>query len=64
MAYPPIVRRLLACLVVVVAAMLPGASPGAGGTDWQHLKYMLYEIQDELITTDGSWENARVVTPI
>ncbi len=58
-------RVLLAAAVVAVLMLGPaGSSPGAGGTDWKNLKYMLYEVQDELITTDGSWEDARVVKPV
>lgn len=57
-------RVVLAAAAVAVVLGLAGSSSGAGGTDWKHLKYMIYEIQDELITTDGSWENAKVVTPV
>jgi hypothetical protein len=53
---------MVAALAVLLG--LAGSSSGAGGTDWKNLKYMLYDIQDELITTDGSWENAKVVTPL
>lgn len=58
-------RRVVFVAAGVAAVLgLAGSSSGAGGTDWKHLKYMLYEVQDELITTDGSWENAKAVRPV
>jgi len=54
---------VLAAALAAVVLGQAGSSSGAGGTDWKHLPYMLYEIQEELITTDGSWENAKVVAP-
>ncbi len=56
-------RVFLAAAGVAVVLGLASSSSGAGGTNWKSLKYMIYEIQDELITTDGSWENARIVVP-
>jgi len=57
-------RVLVAAAGVAVVLVVSGSSSGAAGTDWKHLRYMIYEIQDELITTDGSWENADVVRPV
>lgn len=58
-------RRVpLAAAGVAVVLALAGSSSGASGTDWKHLNYLLYDVQQMLITTDGSWDNARVVTPI
>lgn len=49
---------------LAVGLLLAGASSGAGGTDWKHLNYFIYETQEMLATTDGSWDGARVVRPI
>ena len=33
-------------------------------TDWKHLKYFIYESQQMFVTTDRSWEHAKVVRPV
>jgi hypothetical protein len=48
---------------VLVCALPSGASSRAS-TDWKHLPYLIYETQDMLITTDGSWDGATTVHPV
>jgi hypothetical protein len=57
------VRRLLTVLALVLAVGVPCASPRSA-TDWKHLKYFLYESQQMFVTTDRSWEHAKVVHPV
>jgi hypothetical protein len=57
------VRRLLAGLALALAVGVPSASPRSA-TDWKHLKYFLYESQQMFVTTDASWEHAKVVHPV
>jgi hypothetical protein len=57
-------RALLVAAGVATLLGLTGSSSGAGGTDWKHLKYMLYETQQALLTTDGSWEGGDTVKPL
>jgi hypothetical protein len=56
------VRRLLAILALTLAVGVPSASPRSA-TDWKHLKYFIYESQQMFVTTDKSWEDAKVVHP-
>jgi hypothetical protein len=57
------VRRLCTALCLVLVGLLPGASAGAA-PDWKHLKYFIYESQQMFVTTDSSWEHAKVVHPV
>jgi hypothetical protein len=57
------VRRLLAGLALALAVGVPSASPRSA-TDWKHLKYFLYDSQLMFVTTDASWEHAKVVHPV
>jgi hypothetical protein len=57
------VRRLPVILALALAVGVPSASPRSA-TDWKHLKYFLYESQQMFVTTDRSWEHAKVVHPV
>lgn len=56
-------RRLPVILALALAVGVPSASPRSA-TDWKHLKYFLYESQQMFVTTDRSWEHAKVVHPV
>jgi hypothetical protein len=60
------VRRAIVAALSTAAVLgtLTGSSSGAGAADWKRLPYMLYESQQELITTDGSWDGGDTVKPV